>query len=574
MLRNCLIGTLLVFSLVMLLAAGCGKSGNRTIATVGDYEITTEEFDEYFNRLPMTYATSQEEFNKRREILDSMIVTRLLIQGAYELNIDKVDELARAVAANKNKFLMATLYQTHIASKSEPTEAEIRDYYNHLENRIRASHILVENLDTAQALFQRIKNGENFDQLAFDYSIDPEAKRNKGDLGYLLWGALVDEFQDAAFSMEPGEVSPPIKSQFGYHIIKLVEKSPNENRQDYEDMRESIKNQLIRRKSIKLTEDYMAATKAKYPVAIDTTTFEYVLHKMQQVYPPQILANLPRNDFDVEQLDRNEKELVAATWAGGQVSLMEYLSLLKNVPPNIRPNFDDYDSLASVVFEMKKMDVLTHEALAEGLDQNEDYLKNMRMFKEFNMADIMKNDSIQAPPPPDEAALRQYYEENIDEFTTPAKIHVHEILLSDELKASQLAKEIKSLDQFKTRAAELTERPGKRGRQGDLGFIEQKWYPEIFEVAEKTSVGRIGGPVLTKGKYAIFYVVERIEPEIKDFLDVKRTVNDKLLKSSKNQSIQAWIDNRLKTTRVDINDDVLWGTIEMDKYAGVDSTGS
>jgi len=571
---NCLKGILIVFSLVVILAAGCGKSGNRTIATIGDYKLTTEEFSEYFDRLPLTYASSQEEFNKRHEILDSMIVTRLLIQGAYELNIDKVHELARAVAANKNKFLMATLYRTHIASKAEPAEAEIRDYYNRLENRIRASHILVENMDTAQALFERVKNGENFEQLAFDYSIDPEAKRNKGDLGYLLWGALVDEFQEAAFSMEPGEVSPPIKSRFGYHIIKLVEKSPNENRQDYEDARESIKNQLVRRNSMKLMEDYMEMAKTKYPIAIDTTTFEYLIHKMQQVYPPQIMANLPRNDFDVEQLDRNEKELVAATWEGGQVSLMEYLGLLKNVPPGIRPDFDDYDSLATVVFEMKKMEILTHEALAEGLDQDEDYLKNMRMFKEFNMADIMKNDSISAPPPPDEEGLRQYYEENIDEFTTPAKIHVYEILLSDEFKANQLANEIKSLNQFKDKAADLTERPGKRGRQGDLGFIEKKWYPEIFDVAEKTPVGKIGGPVMTAEKYAIFYVVERIEPEIKAFLDVKRSVNDKLLKQSKNQAIQAWIDKRLKTTEVEVDDDALWATIDVDKYAAVDSTGS
>jgi len=574
MFSNCLKTTLIVLSLLVVISAGCGKSGNRTIATIGDYTLTTEEFSEYFDRLPMTYASGQEEYNKRREILDSMIVTRLLIQGAYELNIDRVDELARAVAANKNRFLMAALYRTHIADKAEPTDAEIRDYYNRLENRIRVSHILVDNIDTAQTLFERITAGENFEQLAFDYSIDPEAKRNKGDLGYLLWGALVDEFQEAAFSMEPGEVSPPIKSRFGYHIIKLVDKSPNENRQDFDSMRESIKNQLIRRNSMKLTEEYIEAARAKYPIAIDTTTFEYLLHKMEQVYPPQVLANLPRNDFDVEQLDRNEKELVVATWEGGQVNLMEYLGLLRNVPPAVRPDLDDYDSLATVVFEMKKMDILTHEAMAEGLDQDVEYLKNMRMFKEFNMADIMKNDSIATPPPPDEAGLRQYYEENIDEFTTPAKIHVHEILLSDELQANQLAKDIKSLGQFKAKAAELTERPGKRGREGDLGFIEQKWYPEIFEVAEKTPVGGIGGPVMTGGKYAIFYVVERIEPEIKAFLDVKRTVNDKLTKQAKNQAIQAWIDERLKTVEVEVDEDALWATINMDKYAAVDSSGS
>ncbi|UCG61211.1 MAG: peptidylprolyl isomerase [Candidatus Zixiibacteriota bacterium] len=563
---NRLKGLMIIVPLVMLVAGGCGKSGNQTVARVGDYEIKTEELNQYFSQMPVTFGSAEEEYNKRREILDSMIVTRLLIQGAYELNIDKVDDLARAVAANKDRFLMGVLYNKHIVSKVEPTEAEMRDYYNHLENRLRVSHIIVTDPDTAQMLFERVKNGENFEQLAFEYSIDPDAKRNKGDLGYLLWGATVDEFQQAAFAMEPGQVSRPVKSRYGYHIIKVVDKKPNENRGEFDVMEETIKNQLMRRKSMALMEEYFDALKLKYPVAIDTATCDYLMHKREQLYPPQVLAGLPRSDFDIEALDRNEKELVLATWQGGQVTLLEYLTRIKDVPQAIRPNLDDYDSLATVVFELKKQEILTSEALAEGLDQDEEYLKQLRMFKEFNMADIMKNDSIQSPPPPEEADLRKYYEENLDEFTTPAKFRVHEILLSDEMKARKLAGEIRSLSEFKQKAAELTERPGKRSRQGDLGFIEKAWYPEIFEAADKIGIGRIGGPVATGNKYSIFYVVDKTEPEIKDFLDVKRRINDKLLVERKNQAIQIWIDERLKTTSVDVDEDAIWATIDVSKY--------
>ncbi len=560
-------GLLIVAPLVLLIVGGCGKSENPTVARVGDYEIKAEELNQYFAQVPMAFASAEEEYNKRREIIDSMIVTRLLIQGAYELNIDRVDDLARAVAANKDRFLMGVLYNKHIVAKVDPTEAELKDYYNNLENRIRISHIIVTDADTAQMLFERVKNGENFEQLAFDYSVDPDAKRNKGDLGYLLWGATVDEFQEVAFRMEPGEISPPVKTNYGYHIIKVVDKKPNENRADFDSMKESIKNQLSRRKAMALMQDYFAMLKTKFPVVIDTATCDYLMHKREQLYPPQILAGLPRNDFDVDALDRNEKELVLATWQNGQITLMEYLSRIKDVPEFMRPDLDDYDSLATIVFELKKQEFLTSEAMAEGLDQDEDYLKQVRMFKEFNMADIMKNDSIQSPPPPEEADLRNYYEEHIDEFTTPAKYHVHEILLSDEMKARKLAGEIRSLNEFKQKAAELTERPGKRSRQGDLGFIEKMWYPEIFEAAEKVGIGRIGGPVVTGNKYSIFYVVEKTEPEIKDFLDVKRRINDKLLVERKNQAIQTWIDERLKITSVDVDEDAIWSTIDTDKYA-------
>lgn len=565
-------GMLIVFSLVLMIAGGCGKSDNQTIVTIADYEIDTEEFNQYFDQLRMTFATSEEEFNKRREILDSMIVIRLLIEGAYELNIDQDADLARAVNANKDRFLVGTLYQKHVVEKAEPTEAEMRDYYNHLENRIRVSHVLISDPDTAQAVFERVKSGENFEQLAFDYSIDPDAKRNKGDLGYILWGATVNEFQEAAFSMEPGEVSPPVKSQFGYHIIKVIDKLPNENRTDYESMESGIKNQLMRRKAVKLMSDYFEVAKVKYPVVIDTATCDYLLHKREQLYPEAILATLPRNDFDIAALDRNEKELVLATWGGGQVTLSEYLGRIKDIPAHFRPDFDNYDSLAIIVFELKKNDILITEALAEGLDNDEEYLKSLKLFREFNMADIMKNDSIPVPPEPDEAAQRAYYEEQIDEFTTPAKISVHEILLSDELKAVKLAKDIKSLKGFQKQAAEFTERPGKRSRKGDLGYIEQRWYPEIYEAAQNISVGRIGGPVMTLGKYSIFYVVDKIDPEIKDFLNVKRTINDRIIKQQKNDAIQVWVDARLKSTTVEVDDDALWATIDMEKYEVADTT--
>ncbi|MFQ5453941.1 MAG: peptidylprolyl isomerase, partial [Candidatus Zixiibacteriota bacterium] len=465
-----ILGCFFLTILLLSFYSGCGKSENRTIAKIDNYDLTSDEFNDYFSRIRLTYPTAQDEYNKKREVLDSIIVTRLFIQSAYEMNIDKLDEISRVILANKDKFLLDALYQSHIVSKAEPSDVELKDFYNRLEYKIRASHILVENLDTAQMLFERIKNGDNFEKLAFDYSIDPQVKQNNGDLGYFVWGAMVDSFQQAAFKMEPGEISPPVKSRHGYHIIKLVDKLLNEKRTNFASMKESIKAQLRNRKIVALTEEFLEAMKIRYPVTIETSTCEYLMHKREDMYPQQLLATLPKNDFDLEQLDRDEKELILASWDGGQLSLNEYLTQVKNVPPKLRPDFDDYNSLSEIVFELKKYDILVLEALRKGIDNDKEYLKKLRMFKELTMADIMKNDSIVLPPAPDEETLRQYYEDNAEEFTVPAKVHVYEILLSDELKARKLANEIKSLQEFKEKAMDLTERPGKRSKNGDLDY--------------------------------------------------------------------------------------------------------
>jgi parvulin-like peptidyl-prolyl isomerase len=571
-------GFIAFFVSVLLVAGlwlGCSKSGGKTLAIVGDYKITTEEFNEFFNP-NWTFSSAEEEFKKRLETLDSLIVMRLLIQAAYEKNIDKTEELARAVLAYKDRFLVDAFLEKEIADKAEPTEAELKEFHKRLQYKIRASHILVDNLDTAQMLLERIKNGENFEKLAYEYSKDKSAKRNKGDLGYFLWGDMVEEFQEAAFNMEPGEVSPPIKTTFGYHIIKVVDRLPNENWTDFESMRESLRERVRSYKLNRRGELYFKELREKYPITIDTNTCQYLLHKREIIYPPMLLDNLPRNDFDLEQLDRNERELVLATWDGGQMTVYEYLTLAsKKIPLNLRPDFDNYDSLAATIFRLKVNDILVTEARRNGMDNDPRYLKKLKRFKEMTMAETMREDSLPMPPPPDEAMMKQYYEEHPEEFTIPAKVHVYEILLSDELKAQKLKKELKSLEEFKKAASKMTERGGKRIGGGDLGYIQGGGlFSDIFDVAWKTPVGAIGGPVVFEGKYSIFYVADKIEAQLKDYPGQKRAIMQRIIAKQKQEALKKWVEERKKSTRIVIDEDALWSTIDMDKYAEADTLGS
>jgi parvulin-like peptidyl-prolyl isomerase len=91
-----------------------------------------------------------------------------------------------------------------------------------MANKIHCAHILVEKLSLAQELKTKIAKGESFANLAKEYSIDSSKKRG-GDLGYFTRGTMVLEFEKAAFSLEKGQVSDIVKTQFGYHIIKRLD---------------------------------------------------------------------------------------------------------------------------------------------------------------------------------------------------------------------------------------------------------------------------------------------------------------------------------------------------------------
>ncbi len=89
-------------------------------------------------------------------------------------------------------------------------------------DKIRCAHILVEKQSVAYNILERINKGESFSKLAEEFSID-SSRRRGGDLGYFGRGVMVKEFEKAAFSLNKGQVSQPIKTQFGYHIIKRLD---------------------------------------------------------------------------------------------------------------------------------------------------------------------------------------------------------------------------------------------------------------------------------------------------------------------------------------------------------------
>jgi foldase protein PrsA len=92
-----------------------------------------------------------------------------------------------------------------------------------MSNKIRCFHILVQKQNEALAVLERLKKGESFSKLAHELSIDRGSGKRGGDLGYFARGMMVKPFENAAFKLEKGQLSEPVKTEFGYHIIKRVE---------------------------------------------------------------------------------------------------------------------------------------------------------------------------------------------------------------------------------------------------------------------------------------------------------------------------------------------------------------
>ncbi|MBS6610585.1 MAG: peptidylprolyl isomerase [Peptoniphilus harei] len=153
------------------------------------------------------------------------------------------------------------------------TEDEVKKFYEENKEAFKekesanASHILVSEEDKAREIYEKVKDGEDFETLAKKNSTCP-SKEKGGDLGTFTRGQMVKEFEDAVFENEVGTVTEPVKTQFGYHIIKINEK--NEGRDlEFDEVKDKIFSQLKRQKEQDLYNKKIEELKEKYDVKMN-----------------------------------------------------------------------------------------------------------------------------------------------------------------------------------------------------------------------------------------------------------------------------------------------------------------
>jgi peptidyl-prolyl cis-trans isomerase C len=161
----------------------------------------------------------------KERLLRGAMAEKILYGEALKQGVDKSDKVQRELAEIKNKLVVRTFLDTKTADMI--TEVDLKKEYDAMvaagkdEKEVRARHILLATEAEAKEARKKLDAGKSFEAVAKDFSKDAGSAKNGGDLGYFTKDKMVPEFANAAFAMKKGEVSAPVKSSFGYHIIKV-----------------------------------------------------------------------------------------------------------------------------------------------------------------------------------------------------------------------------------------------------------------------------------------------------------------------------------------------------------------
>jgi peptidyl-prolyl cis-trans isomerase C len=208
-----------------LLLAGTAFAG--PVATVNGVTITDEDLalaqEDIGAQVP-----GNDEAAKRQAVIDYLIDLKIVAQEADKEKLGDGPDFARRLAMARDKVLMDRLLSD--AADKATSDAAVKAFYDQSiktlkpEEEVHARHILVPTEEEAKQALDKLKNGEDFAKLAGELSKDPGSGKEGGDLGYFTKDRMVKEFGDAAFALKPGETSGIVKTQFGYHIIKVEDR--------------------------------------------------------------------------------------------------------------------------------------------------------------------------------------------------------------------------------------------------------------------------------------------------------------------------------------------------------------
>jgi len=492
-------------------------SKNKNIAAKVNGEIITKE--DFIRKLEsvdfVTKDNKEEEQKTKRETLGMLIADILVEQKAKKLDLSGDEGWKKREEKHSLEFLVELLYRKEITEKVQVQDSEITAFYEENQDELftkteqyKISHILVK-MDTLQkenpemdkeaerkalekieSIYQRAISGEDFSGLARQFSEEEKTKYKGGLLGYLPRGRMIKEFEEQVASIQPGEVSKPFRTEYGYHILKYTDKIPEVKMELNQDLENRIRLSLAQKKQNEKAKEYL-----------------------------EDLKNRTNYLYNEEVLEQPQDSVKGNPWVliMDEQDTIKYSKYVGDVP-----RYKGYFEKDTLNLEEKKLllrnyssffNILVLEGRRLGYEEHPEYVKEIDDFK-FKEARrrILAEGKLKHYTPSDEE-IYDYYLAHRNEFPADSSLHVHHIIFTDSLKAEEVLKRIQEGADFMEMVKEYY--PGEKEIREvayDLGFItDVEISPEFYKAAAQLEIGEISHPVRTEWGYHLIRLVERRE---------------------------------------------------------------
>jgi len=520
------------------------QGDNQILATVGNHHITLLEFNErYANYLISTGA--KDNLFVRKSILENIINEILLYYYDSNEKILNNSEYLNELEAIRIRTILAYLKDREIYAKIVVNEDETREAFSRVNEKIAARHLFAKTEEEANNLYELVKIGVDFGLLAKQVFTDSVLQNNGGYLGYFTWGDMDPAFEDAAYSLKVGEISQPVKTEYGYSIIKLEEKitTPLLTESEFQSKKSHLENVIKMRKKEPSEKEYINS----------------IFDKSKLTFNDDIIKNILVNfhsEKEIELGNYKSQSQECARYRDRVYSQAEIENRISNLPTYHRIRINSIENLQAAIEGMLIKDTLRSIAIGKGYDTTKVVLDKIEKYKMSTFLSFKKDQIISEAKLPDSIVFK-YYKDNISSFSTEPELNLQEILVNNEEMANSLMKLINEGSDFGELAKKYSLRKWSADNNGIMGYAPVSKFGSYQNLFWNAQVGEIIGPLKIEGLYGIFRLLGKEESKPIDF----NAIEGEVLKASQFENQTEILYNYIKDIRnkvmITINEDML-----------------
>lgn len=499
-------GLNLVFSIAALFMwSACGQQDNKElVALVGKEPITAEQLRRFaLDVLPGLRPAKQGQ-EARRDYLQTLIDRQLMLQEARALGLEREPAMSARYEIKRRQYLASLFRKREILPNMQVSDADIERFFKEqgLERERLFSAILVESEEKAKQIHEQLRAGGKFEELASVHSLNARAAKRGGELGFVnrpkaMRMGIPGEVFD---TLETTAVSPPLPLGQRFHLVRFIE----DRNADVKEQRTAIETRLAKAKQRDLEDQKV----------------EVLAYEFGWQMAPAGLSVLQRQAKSLEaagfQLAEAERRLPLFTYEEGEVSIGEYLEVLKARHIKNEAALRDSSLIASFVFRFVLPDLMFAEAAARlGIQEEPGVVEWLKRTNEELLLKVLHQRRVSDQVAVENEEAERYIQAHAGKFMTPEFICFDELIVPDREEANQLKVTLSAQEDL-AQIAQERDYPLRPRREDGLVCMHSLFktpYPNLWQALQEADLNVLEGPVQTRDGYALFKVIRKEPPQ-------------------------------------------------------------
>lgn len=536
-----------------LLAVSCGpKKPLDVAAKVGSETVTLDEYREVLTaQFKGAEPAAKQTVEKRQEVLDHMVHERLVAMVAADEGWYGRPEYVEQKLQYENEYMEREIYEAKVANPIL-TDSLLMDTWNRRGTEVKAAHLLLRWAPDSAAVRQKIRDikteidgGLGFAEAVAKYTEENGGKQRGGELDWFTWGVMDPDFQRACWALEVDEISGPVETSFGIHLIKLDGRRTVEVRPSFEESREDLKQAArnsMRTQMIARGMAYLDSLHAEYGLVIQPGVVSD-LHR-------QLTALLaPEQNFTalLKEVAKTWGDRPLVRWVEGDVgidAMIDYLGKRYHTFTDKTPEAE----LERILKDMMLPKLLAKKGRELKLDRKPEVVAQVK--KRLDRAIFVEYEKVtfKDPSTATEEEIAARFTAQPDSFMHPVMVRVQEILVEDQDLATMLSNRARSgQESFDSLAETYTTRPGMKPTRGNLEPFAAGRYDKMGEQAFTMEVGQISDPIPMGNKWSVIKLLEKLPVKAMRLDEAATKIRYAVEREKKAALEAAWTEKARKT---------------------------